>query len=219
MAFQPTRQGYDVVATARQGTPPRANGRLHFAGGADGPREALLWVYEIQTGFAQAGSMGQSFRTRSYFPRSFVQPSFTVMCQCPNQEIYGDTIEFIRHTQVSFESSTKLEIGNVTTYKGTKLKGAHSGNAAEGYIKTVRRAHTRHEYSPELTFEFIVERYLSPSEWRDQGNQTLQILPTWKEVIEQHMHSFVQSPDPVQDQAKPDNPIITDGPNGQNRPN
>lgn len=219
MAFQPTRRGYDVRATVLQGTPPRANGHLHFAGGADGPRGVLLWVYEVQTGFAQAGSTGQSFRTRSFFPRSFIQPTLTVMCQCPNQEIYGDTIEFIRHTQVSFESSTKLEIGNVSTYAGTKLKGAHEGNSAEGYIKSVRRAHSRHEYSPELQFEFIVERFLTPARWRDQGNQVLQILPTWKEVIEQHKHSFVESADPVQNQATSNNPLITSGPNGQNRPN
>jgi hypothetical protein len=213
MAFKRTDQGYDVNA-ARRPTPPRPNGLLRFNG-----KDCFLWVFEVQTGFSMAGTRAQSYRTRSFFPHNVVQPAFTVMCQCANQQIYGDTIEFIRNAQTSLTSSMTLAIVSRSLYDGHKLKGAHEDNMAEGYIKHVPRAHNRHEYAPNLQFDFIVERYLSPSTWRDAKNQTPEILPSWKDIIEKKKRGFIPDPDPEQDQATLSSPLLTSGPNGENRPN
>lgn len=217
--FQNTSRGYDVVATQLQGTPPRPNAYLRFIGGSDGPSSVNLWCYELTTGFQQAGSTGQSYRTRSFFPRSFVQPAFTIFCQAPNQKIYGDTVEFIRMTQRSMESSTIFDLVSRSRYTGHNLKGAHEGNSAEGYVKSIQRVHNRYEYAPTFQFDFIVERYLAPARWRDQRNQAVQVLPTWKEVIESQKAGFATTPDPEIDQATLDSPLFSPGPNGQNRPN
>jgi hypothetical protein len=220
----PTNTGYDVTATRKvfhggRKNPPRPNGYLDFHG-----TKCYLWVDQLMADFAMNIQRAQSYRTRTAFPRNFVQPSFTVRCQCANQRIYADTVEFIRTTQTHLESATTLTVVNVATYKGhRKLRGRHRGNSAEGYVRAVRREYGRFINAPTLSFDFVVERHLSPSGWDDGENLSPKVLPTWKEVIEQGKRGFALDPDPpvpaADDGGTLDRPPLAPGPNGENRPN
>lgn len=214
MAFQRTDQGYDVTATQKN-LPPRPNGLL-----SKGQQKVYLWVYEVQTGFSMSGTRGQSFRTRSFFPRNFVQPSFTVMCQSPNQENYANVIEFMRDAQTDIDSNINLAIVSRSLYTGYNLKGAHEDNEMEGYIKTIPRTHNRFDYAPNFRFEFVVERFLAPATWADKpvGNK---VLPSWKDVIQEKSQKglIYQPPDPETDAATLSSPLLTPGPDGEIRPN
>lgn len=219
----PTNTGYDNRATRQifrggKDAPPRPNGYLSFHG-----HKCYLWVEELNTDFAMNIQRAQSYRTRTAFPRNFVQPVFNVRCQCANQRIYGDTTEFIRDAQTHLESAMQLYVVNVATYKGhRKLRGRHSGNAAEGYVRAVRREYGRFINAPTLSFDFVVERHLAPAGWDDGGNIRPKVLPTWKEVIEQGKRGFALDPDPIQtdNESNPlDRPPLAPGPNGQTRPN
>jgi hypothetical protein len=216
----PTHTGYDNTATRQvfrggRDAPPRPNGYLSLHG-----HKCYLWVEEITTDYAMNIQRAQSYRTRTAFPRNFVQPVFNVRCQCANQRIYGDTAEFIRQSQIQLESSLQLIVANVVTYKGNrKLRGRHRGNQAEGYIRSVRREYGRFINAPTLSFDFVVER----SSLDPKGNLTPKVLPTWKEVIEQGKRGFALDPDPVDTNSDSsstlDRPPLAPGPNGQNRPN
>lgn len=194
MPYQPTNQGYDVIATKRL-NPDTANGRLVNLY----KDQQLLWVYEVKIDFAISGNMGQSFRTRSMFPHNFTQPSFSVSCQAPQQE-YGDTAEFIRDTQTALGSSTLLEIvptmralPDIAGERNRRLRGTHSPIAAEGYIKRMAREHTRHEYVKDFTFEFVVERLLAPANWSEDPVKIRRLL-SWNDVIAHAKTTFVDDP-------------------------
>lgn len=210
--FQSTERGYDIQAVSKR-TPPGSNAILESL--SLPPDAAVrLWVSEIQIGFAMSGSTGQSFRTRSFFPRNFTQPTFTVFCQCPNQKIYGDTLEFIRTTQITFDQSLNFILLNAGSKFNRTIKGSHSGNSAQGYIKSVKRSHERFTYSPDLQFDFVVERFLSPPDWMDKGNQTPSTLKSWSEIIMQHKNLLAKDPD--QNSVSPDaiDPVLAPGPAG-----
>lgn len=227
MPFQPIDQGYDSNAVRQPNPrkpprpdPPRPNGYLSFPG----EDKCWLWVSELRTSFSISGQRAQSRRTRSYFPHNFAQPSFTVVCQCANQTIYSRTIEFIRSTQTSMDSSVHLWVIDATRYSGHRnIRGRHRSNVAEGYIKSVKREHGRFIYAPELSFEFVVERHLQPSGWRDDDSVTQRILPSWKEVIENGITAYAKDPDPDSSIAESDALIqgtspLAPGPDGTLRP-
>lgn len=214
MAFQPTNKGYDVRATkGNRPNPVRPNGLL-----SKGGTNVYLWVYEVQTGFSMSGTRGQSVRTRSFFPRNFVQPTFTVLCQSPNQENYANVMEFMRDAQTDIDSNVKLAIVSRSLYTGYKLKGAHEDNDMEGYIKNAPRVHNRFEYAPNFRFDFVVERFLAPATWADKV-ASQRVLPSWKDVIESKKGAIYSPPDPVTDTATLSSPLLTPGPNGEIRPN
>jgi hypothetical protein len=196
MPFQPFDRGYDVQ-TARREEPIGANGFLTFRG-----VEKKLWVYEVQSGFSMSGSTGQSYRTRSFFAHNMVQPAFTIACQCPNQDIYGDTVEFLRWTQTSFDSSLRLEVvprfvKDLPAHKGQanrRLRGPHRAIIAEGYVKSVPREHERHVYAPELSFAFIVERMLAGL--GSENPVQIRQLKNWNDIIhDQSKQGFIDDPD------------------------
>ena len=225
-----TSKGYDVEAGKLQGEPlGSVNGWLYQSdkGGPTAKSSSFLripetvrgsggkaaskvhgrglWVYEVQTGFSLSGTTGQSYQTRSFFPRNRVQQSITVLCQCPNQQNYADTVEWIRATQKSHSTSVKLAI----TTKVMPVKGQSLPLLVEGYIKSVPRSHRRFEYAPELRFDFLVERVDLPAAWADQLSakelKGPRVLPTWKDVIEKQ-GKFRRDPDRIQDGADLPNP-------------
>ena len=209
MAFQPTNLGYDTNAT-KKSTPVGANGLLTF------PKleSKSLWIYEVNSTFGMAGSKAQSYRTRSFFPRNFIQPSFMVSCQFPNQETYADVVEFIRNTQTLLDSSLRLYI----TPRRMGVKGLSEPFEAEGYIKSVSRSHERFVYAPELQFEFIIENQVFPVAWRDTKVQSPRKLRSWKEIIEQKKPGFLRDPDPKPEERPYTPPPHAPGPNGESRP-
>lgn len=177
--FQPYTKGYD--ASARRDQDPRGdNGSLTFGGVSK-----KLWVNEVQTGFGLAGRGVNSYRTRSFFAKNFQQVSLVVSCEFPDQQRYAEVIEFIRHAQVGFGSSTRLEILN--RYKGPDVhqnqKGPSQSIVAEGYVKAVTRSHERFVQAPRLSFEFTVERMILPVAWADDGEEKIAHLKSWKDVL------------------------------------
>lgn len=217
-----TKKGYDVEVTKLQGEPTsKANGFLFidkssgglpkgkksFLNPASAPSKGTkggrrLWVYEIQTGFSLSGTTGQSINARTFFPRNRVQQSITVLCQCPNQQNYAETVEWIRSTHKLRSTSVRLSI---TTYN-MPVKGQSEPLLAEGYIKSVPRSHSRFEYAPELRFDFLVERILLPAAWKDELTKAElggpRELPTWKDVIEKQ-GVFRRDPDGLDDDVLP----------------
>lgn len=190
MPFQPTNAGYDTNA-ARRPAPGGANGWLR---NLLDDTEVPMWVYEVQTGFAMAGSVGQSPRTRSLFPHNMEQQQFTVMAQFPNQDLYAQVVEFIRSMQYKLSSSLLLQVVNRSGYQGRKLKGVHRDLAVEGYVLRVPRAHRQFEYAPELRFDFVAERIRQPSQWVGEKIE-MKMLQTWRDVIEKKEGTFMPVPD------------------------
>lgn len=221
MAYQRFDKGYDTnalggwtrnergeIVRRKRPDPPRPNGQLTHPDPKIG--RIPLWVFEVSSDFAISGSTGQSYRTRSFFPHNFVQASYNVMCQCASQEIYGRTVEFIRDTQKALDDPVLLEIVSISQYRGTRLKGSHEGNSAQGYIKSVQRAHSRHEYSPNLQFSLTVTQHLRPADWADTAIP-IKNFKTWKEIISDGV--FAPDPDDSDLAETPVTPPSRVGPN------
>lgn len=157
-----------------------------------------LWVYEIQTAFALGGSTAQSYRTRTFFARNFVQPKFTIMAQAPNQEEYGRVVEFIHKSQHEAlnNRTTKLQVvkGGIPNV-APAMKGVRRSIQALGYITTIQRRHERFMPAPEFSFEFVVSKMLVPQNWADDP-VTIRQLKSWQEVFEGlDSAGFVDNPD------------------------
>ena len=205
MSFQPTQKGYDTNATRRP-LPGRENGRISF-----GDSHRLLWVYDVRSDFAMTGATAQSFRTRSFFARNFSQPSFTIACQSPNQANYAETVEFIRDAQVRLRTM-RIEIWPgmkhlkpINGRLNRRLRGRHSRMMADGYVRVATRAHERHIYAPDWTFDFIVARMILPKEWADDPVK-IRRLVSWNDIIEKKKPGFVEDPDQPVKLDEPDIP-------------
>jgi hypothetical protein len=197
-----TDQGYDYTYRRddpnyrpNRPDPDKPNGWLMFNG-----QEVPLWVFNVTTDFAMSGNTAQSARTRSFFAHNFQQPSIGVSVQLPSQRHLGDLAEFVRLTHRGMDSNTKLEIiGVKTAYGNGNMKGPHQNVAAEGYVKTIQREHMKQVWAPELTFQFVVEKMISPSEWAD-SLPTIRKLKSWHDIVESIManskgKAFVADPD------------------------
>jgi hypothetical protein len=220
---QGTHDGYDVRTAAIQtkdfgpggNTPHKKphNGRL-FIYTQDGAHSFSLLISDFQTGFQLVGSTAQSVRTRSYFAHNIAQPSFVVTCQFRDQERYGKLIELIRIGQLDLTSSMRLYVApyNSPNKTGTRMRGDHTGIYAEGYVKSVKRRHERFVNSPELRFEFIVERVISgPSGW-NSGAVKAKKMMTWNDIIKLEGRTYQEDPDSgkAQSTTPSEGPITTD---------
>lgn len=218
MPITNTRQGYDVVAThgANDQAKAKVNGWLTYAN-----VEVPLWVQEYSTGWAMAGSTAQSSRTRSFFAHNFQQVSFTISCQFPSQREMGDVTQLIRVAHKGLDSAMYLEVlGLRNGPTNGRLKGASQNLAGEGYVKAITRVHEKGVYSPELQFEFVIERLDSPASWADSP-VTIRKLKSWNDIVEGIMAhdpnaGFVDDPNA---NRVPDRPSLAPGPNGELRPN
>lgn len=216
MAFQPTNNGYDTNALKKV-NPPRPNGWLRSL--IDKDTEVPLWVSEYGTGFSMSGSVGQSPGTRTFFPRNMNQQQFTVLCEFPNQEVYAETVEFIRRMQKRLSSSLLLQVVSRVKYsQGARLKGSHKDLAVEGYVITAPRAHEQFNYAPTLQFDFIAERIHEPSDWGGEAIK-MKMLTTWRDVIEDKKKdgAFVPVPEEPPTATNVPSRVAPDG-NGGLRP-
>jgi hypothetical protein len=189
---QNIKSGYDINATKRKSPGGR---NVFLTLGSD---NIGLWVYEIQTAFALGGSTAQSYRTRTFFARNFVQPKLTIMTQAPNQEEYGRVVEFIHKSQHEAlnNKTTKLQVvkGGIPNV-APAMKGVRRSIQALGYITTIKRRHERFLPAPEYSFEFVVSRTLVPQNWADDPVAIRQ-LKSWQEVFEGlDTEGFVENPD------------------------
>lgn len=178
--FQPYSKGFDA-SFRRDQDPGGYNGTLTFNGVTKN-----LWVNDFQTGFGLAGSGANSYRTRSFFAKNFQQVNLAVQCQFPDPQRYAEVVEFIRHAQVGFGSSTKLEI--VNRYRGPEVfqnqKGPSTSIVAEGYVQSVQRVHQKFVQSPVMVFNFTVEKMISPAAWADSNTDQIAYLKSWQDIVE-----------------------------------
>jgi hypothetical protein len=193
---QKINTGYDVNAVKKV-SPGGRNAFLTL-----GKDDIGLWVYEVQTAFALGGGTVQSYRTRTYFARNFVQPKFTIMAQAPNQEEYARVVEFIHKAQHEALNNvtTKLQIiGGGLRNTAPRMKGVRRPIQALGYISSIQRRHERFLNAPEFQFEFIVSEMQLPKAWADDPVQ-IRKLKTWQEILdgiltENGGAGFVDNPD------------------------
>lgn len=186
--FQPTQYGYDVAATSSR-IPRGQNATLSFQNQSD----LGLWVYEVNTQFAMSGTMGQSPRTRSYFPHNMVQPSVNLMCQFPNLKLYGDAAEWLRYTQINLQGLISLKV----IPRETGVKGLSDPIDAKGYVTDVRRTHQRFVYAPEMTLNFVILSSSAPAIWGDDTQVTPRKIKSWADIIASQKPGFIRDSDPV----------------------
>lgn len=177
--FQPFNQGQDSVSPVPN--PSRPNGVISFYG-----TKKELWINNIQTGFSLEGSTANSYRTRSFFAKNFSQPSIVVQCQFSDQSRMAEFTEFIRHAQVGFGITMRLDV--LDRYSGPKVynnqRGPGSDISALGYVKSVPRVHAKFVFAPTLSFEFSVSKMLFPTSWADEGQgDVIKFLPSWKDIV------------------------------------
>jgi hypothetical protein len=189
-----THQGYDYYAYHKRKDPPKPNGWLRYNGD-----ELPLWVFDVTTDFAMAGTTAQSRRTRTFFAHNFQQPAISVSVQLPSQAHLGKLAEFVRTTHLGMDSNTRLEIIAGWPTTSQNMKGPHQNIVAEGYVKTIPREHMKQVWAPELTFQFIVEKMISPAGWADSP-VTVRRLKSWHDIVAGIManskgRAFVDDPD------------------------
>lgn len=179
-AFQPYDRGHDSTTNYRSQDPGGHNAYLTFGG-----KSKKLWVNDMQIGFALAGSAANSYRTRSFFARNFSQVNFVVSCQFPDQQRYAEFAEFVRHAQVGFNASSRLDILN--RYQGpdthNNQRGPGSRISAEGYVQSVPRQHERFIQAPTMVFQFTVSKMIQPTTWADSQDQKVRYFKSWKEIV------------------------------------
>lgn len=169
-------KGYDTNATQVVGRRP--NGWLTYRG-----QEVPIWVQEVGTGFGMSGSTAQSSRTRTFFAHNFEAMTISVNCQFPSQQHMADAAELVRLSHLGLESAVFLEILGKRGPTSRKLKGASQNIAAEGYVENFPREHMQQVYAPEVSFNFTVERIISPRAWADSP-VTIRRLKSWHDIVE-----------------------------------
>lgn len=221
---QGTYHGYDVRTAVEQtkdfGADSRSprkkgqNGRL-YSYTYHGSTSLPLWISDFQTSFQIVGTTAQAVRSRSFFAHNIAQPSFVVTCQFGDQQRYGKLIEMIRSSQLDLTSAMRLYVARYDSPSSTgdRMRGNHTAIYAEGYVKSVKRRHERFVNSPELRFEFIVEKIINgPSGWKTDSTTPKKMM-TWNDIIADKDKTYQEDPDSDKAPPKtlgPGGPIITD---------
>lgn len=188
-------QGYDVVNTLGQARKQKAlkrtNGQLH-----DGKYFFNFFVTDVEIDIALGGSTAQSRYKQDFYPKNFVQPSFTITGVCLDQVEYGVLCEFIHQSQhKSLHHSGRLTqlLVKGDTWKFKKkihvnkngqqtVKGPRRPVVAKGHIGSIARAHEKFVYSPVFTFSFVVDDMISGIYSED--TVTANELQTWSDIMQ-----------------------------------
>lgn len=188
-AFVRYDQGYDIKATTRHGKNLSAGQNAVIS---NGTYHMGLWLVEMSSDVALAGSTGQSERTRTFYPRSFTQPVMRLQGQSPTQLEYGRMVEFIHYMQ---QKSLDGALTTLTVYgrgyNGTGIKGHHEGFSASGYIKQITRSYAKHIYSPAYNFDFIVAR-TNQGLWQDSITDG-KAQSAWADIVASKLKSQDQT--------------------------
>jgi hypothetical protein len=178
-AGQPYDRGYDVASIPQ---PDRAANAILVD--LDTNERVPLWIFDVQTNFALAGSTGQSADTRTFFPRNFVQPTFAVQGQATQYQV-GAYAEFVRKLQlkaVQKGTLARLTIPGGGVRRGhSGTKGTHAGLSAQGYVRSFGRIHEQGRYVVDYSFDFVVSR-MESSLFNEQAGNAYQ-LATWLDIV------------------------------------
>lgn len=202
--------------------PGTNNGNLSFGrldqGGTYRELKAFpIWIYDVTSDFALVGTTAQSPGKRDFYARNFSQPVYTMRGQTHNEFDYGRLIEFVRDAQEECVFGAKRTIMQVRLnghrgpdevwhQPGTRnerkrpiirnQRGRRPPLGAQGYVNTIRRAHTRFVNAPEYEFQFIIQRSLQ-GPFKDEKTP-VHVLPTnWNSFIRQGSTGFITDPDEI----------------------
>jgi len=211
---------HEYVGLPRLGHGHNATLEDHSVRNKDGKFDMVkIFVQEVTADFTLSATSAQGPFKRDLYPHNFVQPSYTINCQSPNQEHRARVAEFIRRSQLrSMQGLGLLKLfipaagDNVVTIvryvnKRTKRtstsrivrnqKGARSALALEGYVQNVARGAERFVNAPDYTFNFIVARSLAgPFQDDPVKTSSLTDVKTWNQLL---TGNFVTDPDSSKD--------------------
>lgn len=148
-----------------------------------------LWITAVNADFAMGGGFAQSRMKRTFFPRNFVQPAFTIEGITPNQYEYGRLTEFIRQTQLQ---AVQREGNDILTFlringggmKGVRnMRGAHQGFLLGGFIQSIERKAEMGVNAPTWQFAFQVVTAKNNSVLESSRTRG-RILRAWTGIID-----------------------------------
>jgi hypothetical protein len=193
-------RGYDIAAVKlhekrRSEAMGHVNGRLH-----DGTNYVKFFCSETNLTIGLAGKTAQSHLVRDYYVHNIQIPPLTVKCEALNQEDYGNTVEFIRKSQLNgVRNNQLLQLrimgSNLDFHRPNAkpmIRGGHQPIMAQGYVKSVPRKHERFVYAPKFEFEFIIVK-LEEGIYKDKLNN----VPYVKNMTE-ILAGLVQPTSPLQ---------------------
>lgn len=163
----------------------RGNGALQ---NQDGER-LQLWITAVGADFAMGGGFAQSHLHRTWFPRNFTQPAFTVAGVTPNQYEYGRLAEFVRNSQVqavhreSNDILTFLRINGGGEEGVQNQRGAHQGFLLGGFVQSIERKAEMGVNAPTWQFAFQVVTATDNS-ILDASRTRGRILRKWTGIID-----------------------------------
>lgn len=160
-----------------------------------------LWVDDVTASFEMGTSTGQSKHRRSLWPRSFVQPKFTVHGQMANSLQYQRLAEFVREAHLDMLQNASLKPQEMMALHigqggqpgvSDRQKGHHQGYHMRGYISKIDRGAERWVNAPTFQFEFTLA--YSYEGLFSTGQAIVNDLASWSDVFLKH-GSFTEDPD------------------------
>jgi hypothetical protein len=183
-------KGYDVKTTDMQANESGSN--AYLIDSAD-KSHIKLTVVGIESSLKLSGKDGQSQMQRDFYARNFEQTTWTITVQARSQKDVGRCAEFVHKAQrnaVSRGSLMNLLIpsGGLNHVRapadGSRdgMKGTRRAINMDGYVKTMPRAHKRHDPAPKYSFDFTVARMHSGI-FEDQPYKVYK-LAKWSEIVD-----------------------------------
>lgn len=203
-------RGYDVDTTAMQAHDGGAN--AYLSDGGDNTHVKLT-IVSIETDLSLSGSRGQSTLQQDFYPRNFQQPSYTITCQARSQQEIGRVAEFVHKAQRNSVARGSL-MGLVVPGSGlrhtrapasgtnhTGMKGTRKGMSIAGYVRSMPRAHKRHDPAPLYSFEFVVSRSRAGI-FEDQPYKVYK-LAKWSDIVDTVLSGhFIKPPKTVEQEQQ-----------------
>jgi hypothetical protein len=194
-------KGYDAATTNDQATETGSN--AYLIDQADNTHVKLT-IVAFETSLSLAGSEGQAQMQKDFYPRNFQQTTWTITVQGRSQKDVGRVSEFVHKAQRN--SVSKGSLMNLMIPSGglrhtrapanntrDGMKGVRRSINMSGYVKTMPRAHRRHDPAPQYAFEFTVARMHSGI-FEDQPYKVYK-LARWSEIVDTVLEgNFIKPP-------------------------
>lgn len=208
----PSNRGYYVNRPNVTPAKKNWNGVLIVRNPKEQRTYVYLWITEIEASFSIGGSFGQSARTRTWYPRNFIGPTFRVTGQFANQASYQRLAEVVRqgHHYALGDPSylTRLIIPKQGINTGGGTKGAYTDYNLLGYIGSIQRKTERFVFAPPFTFEMFVVSAAKGIVKIDR--ESAKKMQDWTGIIRQ-TGDFTKDPDLLQHTAENTGEILSKG--------
>jgi hypothetical protein len=143
-AGQPVDRGYDVNASAIQGTRRAIALRNSNSILSDGDYQMSIFISALNLDSALSGATAQSQLTRDWYPRNFVQPTITLMGWSLDQGDYGALCEFVHSAQLKaitspgYNNLTQITVAGRSTspdFRSAGIDGNRMGDASTPAVR------------------------------------------------------------------------------------